>query len=105
MKDIIQIVKSCEDSDLLINSVTKTTGNKAKGQRGRFFGMLLATLDASLLGNMLPGKGVIRARKGKILSRAGCLMPPQPLINFQIKKILLKQAMTLWCLLKKWFVS
>ena len=75
MKDIIQIVKSCEDSDLLIKSVTKTTGNKAKGQRGRFFGMLLATLDARLLGNMLPGKCVIRAGKGKILSRAGCLMP------------------------------
>ena len=79
MKDIIQIVKSCEDSDLLIKSVTKTTGNKAKGQRGRFFGMLLATLDACLLGNMLPGKDF---EQGRMFNA------PQPLINFQIKKIL-----------------
>ena len=48
--------------------------NKAKEQKGGFLSMLLGTLGASLLGNMLAGKGITRAdygSKGKIIIRAG----------------------------------
>ena len=66
MNDIMKIVKSLEESSLLIKGVTKTIKNEAKEQTGRFFGMLLGTLGASLLGNLLRGKGTIRASEDKI---------------------------------------
>ena len=50
MEDIIKIVKSLEDSGLLLNGVSETIQNKAKEQRGGFLSMLLRTLGASLLG-------------------------------------------------------
>ena len=59
MKDIIEIVKSPEDSGLLLKGVSETIQNEAKEQKGRFLSMLLSTLGASLLGNILPGKGAI----------------------------------------------
>ena len=64
MKDILEIVKSLEDSGLLLKGVGETIKNEAKEQKGGFLSMLLGTLGASLLGNMLPGKGVISAREG-----------------------------------------
>ena len=57
MKDIIKIVKSLKDSGLLIKGVSETIKNEAKEQRGGFPGMLLGTLGASLLGNLLTGEG------------------------------------------------
>ena len=63
--DIIKIVKSLEDSGLLIKGVTETVQNEVKYQKGEFLSMLLGTLDASLLGNLLTGKGIYRAGKGK----------------------------------------
>ena len=57
MKDITKIVKSVKDSGLLIKGVSETIKNEAKEQRGRFSGMLLGTLGASLLGNLLTGEG------------------------------------------------
>ena len=63
------IVKSLEESDLLIKDISKTIKNKAKEQEGRFLSMLLGTLGASLLGNLLTGKDSFRASKGTI--RAG----------------------------------
>ena len=59
MNDIMKIVKSLEDSGLLIKGVSETIQNVAKEQKGGFLGMLLGTLGASLLGNLLHGKGVI----------------------------------------------
>ena len=59
--DIIKIVKSLEDSGLLLEGVTTTVQNKVKEQKRGFLSMLLGTLHASLLGNMLPGKGINRA--------------------------------------------
>ena len=65
MKDIIKIVKSLEDSGVLLNGVSETIQHEAKEQRGGFLSMLLGTLGASLLGNLLTGgKDVIRAGKG-----------------------------------------
>ena len=66
--DIIKKVKSLEKSGLLIEEVSETTQNEAKEQKGGFISMLLGTLDASLLGNLLTGKGIIRADEGTIRS-------------------------------------
>ena len=69
--DIIKIVKSLEDSGLLIEGFTKTVQNEVKEQKGGFLSMLLGTLEARLLGNLLTGKGIYRAGKGKGVLRAG----------------------------------
>ena len=69
MEDLIKIIKSLEDSDLLLNGVTKTVQNEVKEQNGGFLSMLLGTLGASLLGNLLTGKGINRAGEG--ITRAG----------------------------------
>ena len=66
MEDIIKIVKSLEDSGLLLKRVSETIQNKAREQKRRFLSMLLDTLGASLLGNILAGKGTNRAGKGVI---------------------------------------
>ena len=71
MEDIVKIVKSLEESGLLLDGVTKTVQNEVKEQKGGFLSMLLGTLGASLLGNLLTGKGIYRAGKGKGINRAG----------------------------------
>ena len=69
MEDLIKIVKSLEDSGLLLKGVTESVQNEVKKQKGGFLSMLLGTLGASLLGNLLTGKGV--NKKGKGIRRAG----------------------------------
>ena len=69
--DIIKIVKSLEDYGLLVEGFTKTVQNEVKEQKGGFLSMLLSTLGESLLGNLLTGKGIYRAGKGKGINRAG----------------------------------
>ena len=65
MNDIIKIVKSLENSGVLLKGVSETIQHEAKEQRRGFLSMLLGTLGASLLGNLLTdGKGVIRAGEG-----------------------------------------
>ena len=71
MKDIIKIVKSLEDSGLLIKGVTETVQNEVKEQKGGFPSILLDTLGASLFENLLTGRGVNRAGKGQGINRAG----------------------------------
>ena len=77
---VIKIVKSLEDSGLLLKGVTETVQNEVKEQKGGFLSMLLGTLGASLLGNFLTGRGAIAtsqgrgiywAGKGKGINRAG----------------------------------
>ena len=70
IEDIIKIVKSLEDSGLLLEGVTETVQNEVKEQKGGFLSMLLGTLGASLLGNLLTGKGINRAGKGRGTNRA-----------------------------------
>ena len=65
MNDIIKIVKSLEDSGLLLNGFTETVQNEVKEQKGGFLSILLGRLGASLLGNFLTGRGVNRAGKSK----------------------------------------
>ena len=64
MTDILKVVKSLEDSGLLLEGVSETIKSEAKEQKGGFLSMLLGTLGASLLGNILAGTGFIRAGEG-----------------------------------------
>ena len=73
MDDIFRIVKYLEDCGVLLKGVIETIQNEAKEQSGGFLSMLLGTLAASLLGDLLSknlsDKGTIRAGEGAI--RAG----------------------------------
>ena len=64
MEDILERVRSLEDSGLLLKGVSETIKNEAKEEKGGFLSILLGTLGASLLGNMLTDKGVIKAGEG-----------------------------------------
>ena len=99
MNDILKIVKSLEDSDLLLKGVSETIQHEAKEQRGGFLSMLLGTLGASLLGDILSkglsGKGVIRAGEGTIRAGYGSkkpsvkiflTLPAHLLTNFEIQE-------------------
>ena len=66
-----QLIKSLEDSCLSLKGVSEKIQNQAKEQKGRFLSMLLATLGASLLGNILAGKGLNRAEEGFIIAGYG----------------------------------
>ena len=69
MEDLIKIVKSPEDSGLLLKRVTESVQNEVKEQKGGFISTLLGTLASSLLGSLLTGKGIHRAGEGIV--RAG----------------------------------
>ena len=69
MGDLIKIIKSLEGSGLLLKGITESVQNEIKKQKGGFLSMLLGTLGASLLGNLLTGKGV--NKKGNGIHRAG----------------------------------
>ena len=69
MKDLIEIIKSLQDLGLLLKGFSKTIQNVSKEQTGGFLSMLLGTLGASLLGNILAGKVMNRAGEGIV--RAG----------------------------------
>ena len=65
MNDIMKIIEALENSGILLKAVTKTIENATKEQRGGFLSMLLGTLGASLLRNVLTvGKGIMRAGDG-----------------------------------------
>ena len=99
MDDILKIVKSLENSGLLLKGVSETIQHEAKEQREGFLSMLLGTLGASLLGDIfskgLSGKGVIRAGEGTIRAGYGSkrpslktflTLPVHPLTNFEIQE-------------------
>ena len=106
MNDIMKIIKPLEKSGILLKGVSKTIKNETKEQRGGFLSMLLGTLGASLLGDLLTGgKGIMRAgegsaasrAKGKGIVRAGAgpgskkkklnsLLPFHPLTNIEISE-------------------
>ena len=79
MDDIFKIVKSLENSGVLLKGVSETIQHEAKEQRGGFLGMLLSTLGDSLLGDVLSkglsGKGVIRAVEGTVRTGYGSKRP------------------------------
>ena len=73
MNDIMKIVQALEDSNILLKCVTKSIKNETREQKGGFLSMLLGTLGASLLGDVLTknlsGKGTVRTGEGTV--RAG----------------------------------
>ena len=75
MDDILKVVKSLEDSGVLLKGASETIQHEAKEQRGGFLSMLLGTLGASLIGDILSkslsGRGVIRAGEGTIRTGYG----------------------------------
>ena len=75
MNDILKIVQALEYSNILLKGFTKAVTTKTKEQKGEFLSMFLGTLGASLLGNLLSGKAIVRAgsgnKKGKGIVRAG----------------------------------
>ena len=112
MKDIMKIIKALENSGILLKGVSKTIKNETKEQKGGFLSMLLGTIGASLLGNLLSGgkvsvasrakgEGIMRAgegsrTKGDGIVRAGedsrskkklnLLLPFHPLTNIEISE-------------------
>ena len=85
MKDIIKTIEALEDSGILLKGVTKTIENETKEQRGGFLSMLLTTLGASLLGNLLTGgKGIMRAGDGIVHAGEGSGSKKKP--KFTINK-------------------
>ena len=72
MKDIMKIIKALENSGILLKGVSKIIKNETKEQRRGFLSMLLGTLGASLLGNLLTGgKGIMRAGNGIVRTGSG----------------------------------
>ena len=104
MNDIMKMIEALENSGILLKGVSKTIKNETKEQRGGFLSMLLGTLGASLLGNLLTsGKGIVRAGKGSVASRTkgdgivragsgskktplNLLLPFHPLTNIEISE-------------------
>ena len=95
MNDIIRIIEALENSGILLKGVSKTIENETKAQRGGFLSMLLGQLGASLLGNLLPGKGMMRAGEGIVREGEGSgskknklnsLFPFHTLTNIEINE-------------------
>ena len=64
MNKIMKIIQALENVNILLKGVTKTIKNETKEQKGGFLSMLLGTLGASSLGNLLSGKRIVRADSG-----------------------------------------
>ena len=75
INDIMKIVQALNDCNILLKGVTNTVEKEAKEKKGGFLSILLGTLGASLLENLLTGKGIVRADSGnkdrKGIARAG----------------------------------
>ena len=96
MDDILKIVKFLEDPGVLLKGVGETIQHEAKEQRGGIRSMLLGTLGASLLGDVLSkglsGRGVIRAGEGTVRAGGGAIRAGEGTIRagYGSKKVSLK---------------
>ena len=63
LNDLNKIITALEEHDMILKGTAKTIKNETKEQKGGFLSMLLGTLGASLLGNLLTGKGLYRTGK------------------------------------------
>ena len=97
MNDILKIIEALENSGILLKGVSKTIENETKEQRGGFLGMLLGTLGASLLGNLLTGgkgidgiciagDGIVHAGSGSKKNKLNSLLPFHLLTNIEISE-------------------
>ena len=91
MDDILKIVKSLENSGVLLKGISETIQHEAKEQRGGLLSMLLATFGASLLGDVLSkgfsGSGVIRAGEGAIRAGEGTVRAGYGSKRASLKKV------------------
>ena len=55
----------------MLKGITETVQNEIKEQKGGYLSMLLGTLGAYLLGNILTRQGIDRVGKGRGINRAG----------------------------------
>ena len=77
MNDNMKIIKALENSGILLKGVSKAIKNETKEQKSGFLSMLLGTLRASLLGNLLTGgKGIMRAGDGIVRAGSGSKTNP-----------------------------
>ena len=94
MNDIMKIIKALENYGILSKGVSKTIKNETKEQRGGFLSMLLGTLGAILLGNLLTsgkvivraGDGIVRAGSGSKKKTLNSLLPFHVLTNIEISE-------------------
>ena len=84
MNDIMKIIKSLKEFGWLIRGVSETMKNEAEKQKRGFLEMLLGTLGASLLGNLLTGKGTIVASQDEVQLE-------QVKVHLELVKALLEQ--------------
>ena len=83
MNNIIKIIKALENSGILLKGVSKAIKNETKEQKREFLSMLLGTLGASLLGNLLTGgKGIMRAGDGIVRAGSGSKQKPKFTVTF-----------------------
>ena len=83
MNDIIKIIKALENSGILLKGVSKAIKSETKEQKGGFLSMLLGTLGASLLGNLLTGgKGIMRAGHGIVRAGSESKKSPKFIVTF-----------------------
>ena len=97
MKDIIEIVKSLEDFGSLSKGVSETIQNKSKKHKGELLSMLLGTLSASLIGNILAGKRINRAGEGPIAKRKGQGIERAGYANKKVQKTTRKNKKNFKC--------
>ena len=69
MNDIIKVIKSLEDSSVLIDGVTETVKDEIKKQEGGFDGALLPPLTASLV--QLVISSIVKGISERGVRRAG----------------------------------
>ena len=65
----MKIVQALEDSDIALKEIIKNIKNETKQQKGGFLSILFGTLGASLLGNVIAGKRIVRAGSGKKIGK------------------------------------
>ena len=85
MNNIMKIIEALENSGILLKGVSKIIENETREQIGGFLSRLLGTLGASLLGNLLTGKGMMRAGEGA-KKKLNSLLPFHPLTNIEINE-------------------
>ena len=94
MNDTMTMFKLLKILIFYLKELLKQLIMKKRYQKERFLGMLLVTFGASLLGNILTGKGILRAgygtKEGKWIASYGSKknykIPPHPLTNIEIRK-------------------
>ena len=82
MNGIMKIIEALENSGILLKGVSNTIENETIEQRGGYLSMLLDTLGASLLGNLLTGKGIMRAADAMVRAGSGSKKKPKLAITF-----------------------